>query len=304
MKALIITFSLTGYTKKTGELIREGFIESGGGECELVDMADVDTGKLNEYDLVGIGCPVYYYQEPFHVRDFLKGLPDLNGQCWFVFCSHGSVMGVTLNSMAGILQEKGAVITGYYDIYADACAPFVPVPTYTTGHPDDSEYDDARKFGRGLAVTVPRIMNGEAGLIPQMEEVPEEWSNLAEMMTPEFVKSFVPQFEINKDKCVECGECEDKCPVRGIDVHADPPRVQKPCIYCCNCVMVCPELAIEADWSGMVRMNPAHYAHLREWLDRAEKEGKFRWLIDPDSIDFDDCMIYQRMRKHKGQGYG
>ena len=59
-----------------------------------------------------------------------------------------------------------------------------------------------------------------------------------------------------------------------------------------------------ADWSGMVRMNPAHYAHLREWLDRAEKEGKFRWLIDPDSIDFDDCMIYQKMRAHKGQGHG
>ena len=28
-------------------------------------------------DLVGIGCPVFYYQEPLNVRDFIAALPPL-----------------------------------------------------------------------------------------------------------------------------------------------------------------------------------------------------------------------------------
>ncbi len=297
MNSLIMTFSLTGYTKKTAECIRDGFVSAEGGPCELVDIADVDTSKLKDYDLVGIGCPVYYYQEPFHIRDFIKNLPELKDKHWFVFCSHGSVMGVTLNSMADCLRAKGVIVVGYYDIYADACAPFIPYPTYTSGHPDKQEYDEARAFGKELAEKVPRIMNGEMDLIPAPKSIPDEWVNTAKTFTPEFSKMMIPEFTINKDKCTECHKCEEKCAVNGIDVSADPPRVQNPCIYCCNCVMECPNLAIEADWSGVMRVNLIHYPDLLRWLTKAEAAGEFRWLMDPDSLNLDDCMYFQRKRE-------
>ena len=76
MKVLIIHFSQTGNTAKVAEYIRNGIIEEGG-QCELKTLDQVDMGSLTSYDLVGLGCPVFYYQPPFHVLDFMAGLPAL-----------------------------------------------------------------------------------------------------------------------------------------------------------------------------------------------------------------------------------
>jgi flavodoxin/ferredoxin len=295
LKTLIITFSQTGYTRKTAEHIQEGILAVTD-HCDLADLADVESGLLANYDLVGIGCPVFYYQEPFHVRDFVDQLPEQKGRHWFVFCSHGSAVGITLPSLSGHLKKSGAHVVGYFDIYADACAPFIPYPTFTTGHPDKSDYETARAFGREVAERTERFLAGERPPVPEPRPPEDEWARSARMFTPEVIERVVPPLSINSEKCTFCGECEENCPVKGIDAQADPPRIQDPCIYCFRCVMVCPALAIEADWTVMVANNPAHYARLRKWLDEAAARGEFRWRMDPDSIDFDDTMHKQRER--------
>ena len=266
MKTLIITFSQTGYTRKTAEHIREGIV-SVTGPCDLADLADVQPSAFADYDLVGIGCPVFYYQEPFHVRDFVEALPEQKGKHWFVFCSHGSAIGITLLSLSEQIKKKGALVVGYFDIYADACAPFIPYPALTTGHPDELDYETARFFGREVAERTERFLSGERPHVPEPRPPEEEWVQAARMFTPEVLERVVPPLSINRGKCTFCGECEENCPVQGIDVQADPPRIQDPCIYCLRCVMVCPTLAIEGDWTLMVANNPAHYARLRKWLD-------------------------------------
>ena len=175
MKTLIIVFSQSGYTRIAAECIRDGLV-SMNGECDIINLADADTGKFSDYDLIGLGCPIYFYKEPFNVRDFINNLPYQNNRSWFVFCSHGSIMGMTLQSMSEGLKKKGAVITGYYDMYADGCAPFVLHPTYTTGHPDEIDKEEARSFGKKLAELTPRIARGETNLIPACEPVDAEYS--------------------------------------------------------------------------------------------------------------------------------
>ena len=296
MKALIIYFSQTGFTRKVAEQIRDGIADAGGG-CELVSLADVKQESLADYDLVGLGCPVFYYKEPFNVRDFMQGLPELKGKQWFVFCSHGSVAGNTLASMSEALQRKGIRVVGYHDTYADASLPFYPYPTLTTGHPDERDYEEAHAFGREVAERSRRIAGGEEGLIPEPEPVPEEWVKTANDFSLEFMGMVMPRMRINEEKCIRCGECEENCPVGGIDVEADPPRIQDPCIYCWYCAKICPELAIEADWDGLVAMAPDSYAAYRKALDEAAARGRFRWLIDPDSLDFSDPLYKQRERE-------
>jgi len=295
MRTLIITFSQTGYTRKTAEYIRNGIL-SVKGPCDLVDLGDMEPHLLANYDLVGLGCPIFYYQEPFHVRDFVDGLHEQEGEHWFVFCSHGSAMGITLHSLSERLQKKGALVVGYFDIYADASAPFIPYPTLTTGHPDKLDYETAHVFGREVAERSQRILAGDRALIPDPAPVNKEWVQNASLFTPEVMKLVVPPLQIDIDKCTLCRECEENCPVKGIDVQAEPPRIQDPCIFCLRCVMVCPTLAIEADWTLMVAHNPDHYAKLRKWLGEAAERGEFRWLMDPDSIDFNDTLQKQRMR--------
>ncbi|MCX5867680.1 MAG: EFR1 family ferrodoxin [Proteobacteria bacterium] len=298
MKTLIIYFSQTGYTKKAAECIRDGIV-SAGGQCELVTLDKVNVKSLAGYDLVGLGCPVFYYQEPFHVRDFIDALPELKGKLWFVFASHASVLGITLNSMTEHLQKKGVTVIGYFDMYADATAPFSPHPTTTTGHPDEIDLERARVFGREIVPRWEKISRGDLGLIPEPQPVDEEWVKSAEMLSRELVKNIMPQLTINKELCTGCGQCEENCPVHGIDISSDPPRIQNPCIHCCFCVEVCPVMAIEGDYEMVASMNPGHYARWKVALDQAAAREEFRWLVDYDQIDFDDYMYKQWKRERK-----
>ena len=123
MKTLIICFSQTGNTQKVAEEIRDGIIETTG-SCNILSLSEVNQKSFSDYDLVGLGCPVFYYREPINVRRFIEGLPELKGKQWFIFCSHGSVMGLTLHSMKKGLEKKGITVIGSHHTYADGFLPF------------------------------------------------------------------------------------------------------------------------------------------------------------------------------------
>ena len=69
-----------------------------------------------------------------------------------------------------------------------------------------------------------------------------------------FGSSFrVPKFNFNKDLCTFYGLCEENCPTHVI-VVSELPKRQKGCIYCFNCVMVCPTGAIYSDLDKVKRV--------------------------------------------------
>lgn len=299
MKAAVIYFSQTGNTQKVAGKIRDGILEKIG-RCDLFEMAAVDVNALAEYDLVGLGCPVFYFKEPFNVREFLEALPLQHNKHWFVFCSHGAVMGETLISMADGLEGKGAIVIGSHHTYADITVPFYPRPTLTSGHPDDQDLKEAFEFGKKVIRCSKAVSSGDLGCISKPAPIPEDWAiNEAALLTRSFLSQVMPVLSINQETCVQCGECQNDCPVRGIDIESDPPRIQKPCIYCFHCASICPTCAIEADWSALDNMAPVNYARYRKALDAAEGRREFRWLIDPDAVDCSDPLHKQRERDLK-----
>lgn len=285
MKTAIICFSQTGNTRKLAEKIRDGIIESAA-ECDLIPLKDVKVDTLQNYDLLGLGCPVYYYKEPFNVREFMESLPPQTGKHWFVFCSHGAVMGQTLFSMTECLTQKGAVVIGSHHCYADATVPFYPKHTLTSGHPDVTDFEEAFDFGNTIISRGQAVSKGDTSCISKPDQAPEEWARKdATALSRDVLSQIMPPFSINTETCVQCGECQDCCPVDGIDIQSDPIRLQAPCIYCLQCAAICPTCSIQADWRSLVEMAPANYTRYREALNAAEKRGEFRWLVNPETVD-------------------
>lgn len=300
MKTLIIFFSQTGNTFKIAQCIQQGVTEVTD-HCDLRPLNEVDVTSPADYDLVGIGCPVFYYREPFHVRDFLQGLPYLKGRHWFVFCTHGNVIGNFFPSVTELLKKKGAVVVGFHNSYGNITVPFYPRPSFTSGHPDPHDLDKARAFGRELAARCSALAEGPIDPVGIPYPVSsEEWIEDSKKLTPEFLAQVAPKLRINVETCIGCRECEDNCPVQGIDIEADPPRIQEPCIYCWRCVNICPSLSVAADWDLLVRTAPANYTRYRTELDKAAARGEFRWLVDPETIDCSDPFYKQRERELKG----
>lgn len=299
MKALIICFSQTGNTRAIAGSIGDGLKEAAG-HCDLCTLDAVDTGSIASYDLVGIGAPVFYYKEPFHVRAFIRSLPDLDGQHWFVFCTHGNVPGNYFPSMINLLEERHACIMGWHHSYAGICLPFYPTLSYTSGHPDGIDHREARTFGADVARRCAEA--GSTGKTPALGVPPvssEEWLRDSKQLSRELLAQVLPKLRLDPETCIRCRTCEDECPVGGIDIDREPPRLQDPCIHCWRCVNVCPTLSMDADWTPLFAMAPANFARYRQELERAAARGEFRWLTDPDAVDPCRPLIEQRRKEIK-----
>ncbi len=299
MRTIIICFSLTGNTKTVAGNIRDGILEEID-QCDLIDMNKVNITALTEYDLVGLGCPAFYYKEPFNVRDFMERLPQQNNKPWFVFCTHAAAMGQTLLSMTECLEKQGASVIGSHHTYADLTVPFYPKHTLTSGHPDEQDLQEAFDFGKNIVICSKAVSEGDTTCVTRPLPALEDWAqNEANMLTHELLSQVMPHFSFNLETCLQCGECQDSCPVNGIDIDSDPPRIQEPCIFCMHCVSICPTCSIEADWSKLDTMAPANYARYREALNAANDRGEFRWLIDPETVDCGYPLHKQREREIK-----
>lgn len=299
MKALVIYFSQTNNTRKVAQCIHAGITESTM-ESRLVPLAEVDQNTLADYDLVGLGAPVFYYQEPFNVQDFIEALPDLKGQPWFVFCTHGNIIGNFFPSIAAKLSKKGASVMGFHHSFAGISVPFYPKPSYTSGHPDDADLDAAHRFGGKMVETVFKLKQNSR--IPLPDPLPvssKEWIETSYKLTVKRLSKILPKLSLNTQTCTQCHACETQCPVNGIDMSANPVRLQTPCIFCWNCVNICPTLSITADWEPLVKAAPATYALYKKELDQLVAEGRFRWLLAPETIDLTNPLYKQREQKLK-----
>lgn len=296
MKVLLLYFSQTGNTKKITDQIAKGITKKA--QCDIQPLKGYDTSKLTDYDLVGLGFPVFFYHEPFNVRDFIEELPPLNNQHWFIYVTHANAIGEALPIVSKSLKTKGATVIGYHDCYADATVPFYPKPLYIDGHPDEIELEEVRQFGEYIVEFSSKVTGPDSDLIPEPLPVSSEyWKQQSEKLTKDYLEKAFPKLSINKERCTKCGTCMERCPVDGIDVYAIPPRIQTLCSYCWHCVNVCPVLAIEADWSHWIADVPDTFKRYRRELELEAAKGNFRWLINPDTIDLSDPLIRQRERK-------
>ena len=207
-------------------------------------------------------------------------------------------MGMTLKILAEHLDKKGARIIGSHHTYADGTIPFYPYPTVTTGHPDEQDLKEAKGFGKQIINIHKKFIEGDNSAIEPIPDITDEWTiEEAKMLNRDFLGQVMPKLSINMDSCIQCGDCEENCPVEGIDVSADPPSIQDPCIYCWNCAKICPACAIETDWSVLVAMAPGNYERYIQALKNAEVRGEFRWHVNPNDMNYDDPLYKQQLRK-------
>lgn len=279
MKVLVIYFSQTGGTEKIANTICQGILETGN-DCELVQMKDALTKNLASYDLIGIGCPTFYYREPLNVQNFIRQVDDAQGKHCFIFCTHGSSKGNTFYYLKEDLNQKGFVVIGAFDSYSESSLQFYPKPMHTAKHPDAIELDEAKKFGIGICTLSSRIHQGESNLIPAIELIENTWwARDSKLMTRDVLRKMTPVLKINTEKCTQCLTCQENCPVDAIDI-ANQEIQKEGCIFCWFCEKSCPEHAIEADWALMQNWAKQNLKKYIKILAEEEAKGKFRPYVD------------------------
>lgn len=313
MKCIVIYFSQTGNTEQIAKAIHSG-VKKITGHCDLIKIKEANPRRLQDYDLIGIGTPVFGYREAPNVKAFIKDLRFVGGKHVFAFATHGTHGEYFPSSIAPKLKRKGLQVIGVRRWYANTYIPGSPNPYPTAGHPDKIDRAEARQFGREMAELSLKIYAGETNLIPPLPKAPK--ISLKKFLEEHHKKETAywekrgvkieghkqtPK-QYDKEKCLypKCTLCMDNCPLDGIDMTLDPPVIAQPCMHCMFCAKICPTGAMDGDFfyntpaERTVKATPEFYL---EQLEKDEKAGTFRRLVPVDEIGW-DTPYYVKYNKH------
>ncbi len=251
-RALVLWYSQTGNTERMGRLIAKT-VEKHGANVISSEMRAFDRKKMADMDLVIVGSPVFYYESPDYVKGWINGLPDLDGTPVAAFVTFGGPEGNQHNAACSILRhlsDRGGVPVGLKAFMNMSTFPLawseekVHHKTWMSRHlPNEETYRDAREYA---AFLVSQVEQGKSSVFSKKLTLRE----MSTIFGPEWwTKLFVKTHTIDKDACIQCGTCMEKCPSDAID----PDTFQinrKLCVLCFGCINNCPAQAVMMTYSG------------------------------------------------------
>jgi len=220
-KAAVLWYSQTGNTQKCGKVLAKTF-EKKGATVIYGDLRNFDQTKITDVDLIVIGAPVFYYDIPDFVKDFIQSLPDLKGIPVAAYVTFGGPEGNQHNAVCSILEglaQKNGVPVGL--------EAFMTISSYSPSFkandkdiktkqntilPDQNTYKNVREYAGFIKSEVEKGNTSEFKKTLTLREFstyfePEWWTKL-----------FVDDHFIIEQKCEGCGICAEKCPTNSIDL--------------------------------------------------------------------------------------
>ena len=251
-RAAVLWYSQTGYTRRSGRLLART-MEKTGVKTLSDEIREIDPQELADVDLLIVGSPVFYYDAPEFVRDWIESLPKLNGTLVASFVTFGGPEGNQHNAACSILEgltERGGIPLGLETFMNMAAYPLswsedsVSDNVWRARHlPDEATYERIRAYARLLLAAAEQGRGVEYSKKLTMRE-------LVTFMNPIWwTKLSVRNHSIDEEKCIACGLCEAKCPVHAIDLSKLSIDTQA-CVLCFGCLNNCPASAVHMESGG------------------------------------------------------
>lgn len=166
MKSIVIYYSQTGNTKRIAQAIQEG-IKRQTGQCDIARLKEIKPEDWVNYDLIGIGSPIWSSCPTTNVIYYIKRLPPaVKGKHAFFYCTHGVLPGRCIIRGVRPLQEQGLTVIGWRDWYCGASLPGHAKPWFSDGHPDEIDITEAESFGAAMAEHSRKVSLGRTDIVP------------------------------------------------------------------------------------------------------------------------------------------
>jgi ferredoxin/flavodoxin len=251
-RALVLWYSQTGHTERNARLIAST-LEKLGLNVTASEVRGFDKASVVNFDLIVIGTPVFYYDIPEYVRNWIKSLPSIEGIAVASFVTFGGPEGDQHNAACTILEllsDHGGVPVSVQTFMNMGTMPtvwsdeHVSEKVWNNRHlPNEETYQNVRRYA---SLLIEQVKQGNHFKVAKKLTI-RRLSTTFDLIW--WTKLLINKHTIDKKKCIECGTCRSKCPSDAIDPLSGHVNSER-CVLCFGCINNCPTQAIDMEYRG------------------------------------------------------
>lgn len=245
MKSILICyFSGTGNTEKISCLLRDE-LERNSCTVTLVSVESLlespeseHIKNLQNFDLIGIGYPIYGFGTPRIIHRLVEQFSDGAGKSIFLFKTGADFISINHNASTELIEElEDRNFTVFYDRI------IVMNSNWIISYNDRiskqlylcAENKVKHMCGEILEQKVRRYRTGTflKGLSLGISHLEKNYGSAY----------FGKSLRVN-NSCNNCGVCVKRCPGKNIQFENDKPVFGDNCLWCMRCIYSCPQKAI------------------------------------------------------------
>ncbi|MGV8906208.1 MAG: EFR1 family ferrodoxin [Acetobacterium sp.] len=218
MKILILYFSGTGNTEFIAQYI-EKHLNCDMHEIELSPLELLAKETISEYDILIFGFPVYGFDIPVFIQEYLKDIPMTRTKSVVIFGTEALSRGNAITHAAQIFKKAGYTILGYADVKmpgSDGLA-FVKKDSKMVSKISNRDFSKIEAADNMITRIKQVIKASEDGVVDQF------YLNINSNIFVAFYSAILKKvfmlmedwlkkkFWANQD-CIKCLKCEKICP--------------------------------------------------------------------------------------------
>ncbi len=240
MKSIIYYYSGSGNTKLACQYLDRHIPDV---SFEFKDATDINTPRLEAYDLVGFATFTDFSAPPYKFREFLEKIPPQEGTPAFVFNTYGSFSGKTLKKLAQMAQSKGFKVIAGYSLHTPESYP--PLNALGVTSADAPSVEELETFNNFIDHLASKIQTLQAGGQVEAASIQLDFLNRLVPALPRTTsRRLMKDKYVDTARCTKCGLCAEICPYDAIALDPHPVFDEVRCYGCWACYNHCPERAI------------------------------------------------------------
>lgn len=252
MKIIILYFSGTGNTKFIGEKIYESLLAKNY-EVAIHSVETFTKEKLDSYDLLIFGYPVYGYAMPPFLKNYLKKLNLPQSKGVITYSTAGYNGGNALRKSAKLLKEIGFIplLSKEFLMPGNDGLLIKDKNSKKVKEILQTDYNKSSEINNKIEVIVSRVRYLNNNKISKDDIKIPERRFFTLLLDPIMQLSFKllegwfgSKYKADEN-CILCGYCEEICPSDNIVIKNGEVKFDDNCYFCLRCLNQCPVEAIQ-----------------------------------------------------------